>query len=90
MKTMNIIALTLVIIGGLNWGLVGLLEFNLVSALFGVDTLLTEIVYILVGAASLYALYLFKPVSETPRGHDSLYPAHSTAHGTTNTTHTTR
>lgn len=59
MKGLNLITLFLVIVGGLNWGLVGLADFNLVSALFGVDTLLTNIVYILVGIAALYQLIPF-------------------------------
>jgi uncharacterized membrane protein YuzA (DUF378 family) len=77
MKTLNIIALALIVIGGLNWGMVGLFDFNLVSALFGVDTFVSNLVYILVGLAALYSLYLFKPVTETPKGHASLRTAHT-------------
>jgi uncharacterized membrane protein YuzA (DUF378 family) len=53
----DLIALILVIVGGLNWGLVGLLNFNLVDALFGVGSTLSRIVYILVGLAALYTIY---------------------------------
>lgn len=53
MQTLQKIALGLVIIGALNWGLVGLFNFNLVEALFGVDTLLTNIVYTFVGLAGV-------------------------------------
>ena len=63
MKALNAIALVLIIVGGINWGLVGLLDFNLVSALFGVDTWLSNLVYILVGLAALYAIVLFKKVT---------------------------
>lgn len=63
MKYLNVIALLLVIIGGLNWGLVGLFDFNLVAAIFGEDTWLTNLVYILVGLAALYSLVLLKPLS---------------------------
>lgn len=69
MKFLNAIALTLIIVGGLNWGMVGLLDFNLVSFLFGVDTVITNAVYTLVGAAAVYSIYLFKPVTQTPLGH---------------------
>lgn len=69
MKAVNAIALVLIIVGGLNWGLVGLFDFNLVSALFGVDTWLSNLVYILVGIAALYAIVLFKKVT-TPDGHE--------------------
>lgn len=51
------IALVLVIVGGLNWGLVGLLSFDLVAAIFGAGSLLANIVYILVGLAALYMIY---------------------------------
>jgi len=54
------IALVLVIIGALNWGLVGLMNFNLVTTLFG-NGIVTKIVYDLVGLAALYSIYfLFK------------------------------
>lgn len=48
------IALVLVIVGGLNWGLVGAFNFDLVAAIFGVMSTLSRIVYILVGLAALY------------------------------------
>jgi hypothetical protein len=51
------IALVLVIIGGLNWGLVGLFKFNLVQTILGAG-LITDIVYTLVGVAALYTIYL--------------------------------
>lgn len=66
MKILNIIALVLVMVGGLNWGLVGLFDFNLVSALFGVDTIITNAVYVLVGIAALYCIALFKPLMYAP------------------------
>lgn len=54
---MDTLALILVIIGALNWGLIGLLNFDLVAALFGGQTtLLSRIVYSLVGLAGLYAI----------------------------------
>jgi uncharacterized protein len=60
--------LILLIIGGLNWGLVALFNFNLVSALFGADTVLTNIIYILVGASALYVLASFATKSsDQPR-----------------------
>ncbi len=63
MKALNATALVLIIVGGLNWGLVGLFDFNLVSAIFGVDTWLTNLVYILVGISAIYAFVLLKPVT---------------------------
>jgi uncharacterized membrane protein YuzA (DUF378 family) len=49
MKFINILTLILVIVGGLNWGLVGLLNFDLVAALFGAGSTLSRLVYMLVG-----------------------------------------
>jgi uncharacterized membrane protein YuzA (DUF378 family) len=58
MKIINIITLLLVIVGGLNWGLVGLAQFDLVAALFGgQDAPLARLVYTLVGASALWQLY---------------------------------
>jgi uncharacterized membrane protein YuzA (DUF378 family) len=64
MKTLNLVTLILVIVGGLNWGLVGLFDFDLVAALFGVDSVLSNLVYILVG---LSALYQIVPLSQAFR-----------------------
>jgi uncharacterized membrane protein YuzA (DUF378 family) len=50
--------LVLLIIGGLNWALVGLFELNLVSALFGPMSPLSRIIYVLVGVAAIYAIPL--------------------------------
>lgn len=56
MPIINKLALVLLIVGGLNWGLVGLLGFDLVAALFGDMTLLSRIVYTLVGVSALWQL----------------------------------
>jgi uncharacterized membrane protein YuzA (DUF378 family) len=55
-NTLEIIALVLMIIGGLNWGLVAL-GFNLVEYLFGATSIITTIVYALVGISALYAIF---------------------------------
>jgi uncharacterized membrane protein YuzA (DUF378 family) len=56
-NAMDWIAMILLIIGGLNWGLVGLADFDLVAALFGDGSGLSRAVYVLVGLAALYCLY---------------------------------
>lgn len=56
MKTLDIIALLLVIIGAVNWGLIGFFQFDLVAALFGTMSNFSRIVYALVGIAGLYSL----------------------------------
>lgn len=63
MKVINGIALTLVIIGALNWLLVGLFEFNLVDAIFGSLSILTRIIYIIVGIAGLWSIAFYSKIS---------------------------
>lgn len=60
MKMVNIVAVVLVIVGGLNWGLVGLLNFDLVAAIFGAMSVLSRVVYALVGLSAVYTLVLIK------------------------------
>ena len=65
MNTLYKIALTLVIIGAINWGMVGIFNVNLVSLLFGVDTFLTNFIYALVGISGLVSTgILMKPCDE--------------------------
>ncbi len=66
----DLIALILVIVGGLNWGLVGLFNYNLVDAIFGVGSTLSRIVYIIVGLAALYMIY-FTVRAETYQTHEA-------------------
>ena len=56
MKVVNVIALILIIVGGLNWGLVGFFDYNLVDAIFGEGSAVARVVYALVGVAALYKL----------------------------------
>lgn len=56
MKALDITALVLVIIGAINWGLVGFFRYDLVRNLFGDGTALTRIIFALVGLAGLYSL----------------------------------
>lgn len=72
MKGLNSTALLLIIIGGINWGLIGLFEWNLVAAIFGGWEWLERLIYIVVGVAAIYSLYLFKPVTafEDRRRHE--------------------
>lgn len=55
-KPLYLICLVLVIVGGLNWGLVGLLNFDLVAAIFGDMSFLSRLVYDLVGLSAIYLL----------------------------------
>ena len=53
METLQKICLVLTIVGALNWGLIGILDFNLVSTIFGSGTMLEKLIYILVGLAGI-------------------------------------
>ena len=57
MKILNIVTLALVIVGGVNWGLVGAFQFDLVAAVFGgQDAMLARLVYVLVGLSALWQI----------------------------------
>jgi len=56
--TLDWLAVILVIVGGLNWGLVGIFNFNLVTSLFGEMSGLSRIVFALVGLAAIYLIVL--------------------------------
>ena len=53
MNTLYKVALTFTIIGAINWGMVGIFNVNLISLLFGVDSMLTNLVYAIVGICGL-------------------------------------
>ena len=74
MKTLDVIAAVLLVIGGLNWGLVGFAHFDLVAAVFGMrfgeTSALSSVVYILVGLSALYQAASFKAIQRR-WGHES-------------------
>ena len=64
MKGLDIITFVLLVVGGLNWGLVGLFGFDLVATIFGGMTFLSRVVYGLVGLAALYEIAQVKFIRE--------------------------
>ncbi len=66
MKTLDVLALVLLVVGGLNWGLVGAAHFDLVATVFGMKfgetSALSSAVYILVGLSALYQAASFKAI----------------------------
>ncbi len=58
MKTIDRIALVLIIIGAINWGLIGFFKFNLVDAIFGELSAISRIIYALVGISGLWGIKL--------------------------------
>lgn len=63
MGAIDWIAMLLLIVGGVNWGLVGLFNFDLVATLFGEMSALSRIVYVVVGLGALYAIYTSSKMS---------------------------
>ena len=58
-------ALTLIIIGAINWGLIGLFRFDLIATLFGgMESVISRILYVLVGLAGLYCLSLYMKLDD--------------------------
>lgn len=68
MKTLDVVAAVLLVVGGLNWGLVGVAHFDLVAAIFGMrfgeTSALSAAVYTLVGLAALYQAVSFKAIQK--------------------------
>lgn len=64
MKALNIAALTIGIIGAINWGLIGFFNFNLVESLFGIGWI-ARIIYAAVGVCGLYLLTFYRKTGES-------------------------
>ena len=62
MKAIDILVVVLVAVGALNWGLVGLFQYDLVAALLGDATNLTRLVYVSVGVAGLYQVLQWRAI----------------------------
>jgi uncharacterized membrane protein YuzA (DUF378 family) len=61
LNVLDWIAIILIIVGGLNWGLVAL-KWNLVDAIFGAGSLIATIVYALVGLSAIYVIFILKKI----------------------------
>jgi len=62
MKSLDIVAAALLVIGGLNWGLVGAANFDLVATIFGEMSPLSRLIYVVVGVAALYQALQWKAI----------------------------
>lgn len=58
------VALILVVIGGINWGLVGAFNFDLVAMIFGTMSVLSRIVYVLIGLGAIYTIFTASKMSQ--------------------------
>jgi len=71
MKTIDVIAAVLLVVGGLNWGLVGIFSFDLVAAIFGHMSVISRIVYILVAVAALWQIFFWQAIRRRWQGGQS-------------------
>jgi uncharacterized membrane protein YuzA (DUF378 family) len=67
MNALDWVAMVLLIIGGLNWGLVGLFNVDVVAAAFGTQSALARVVYVLVGLSALYSIYTSSKMAASKR-----------------------
>jgi uncharacterized protein len=77
MKILSIISLVLMVIGALNWLLVGVFGFNLVTHLFGSMSLISRIIYLLVGLAGIFGIGM---LSVLCMSRDECVPGHAHSH----------
>lgn len=75
MKKFDVIAAILVVVGAANWGLVGLFQFDLVAALFGEASMLSRIVYTVVGLAGLFQALQWKAIQRRWSSNPGMVPA---------------
>jgi len=75
MRKLDVIAAILVVVGAANWGLVGLFQFDLVAALFGEASVLSRIVYSLVGLAGLFQAIQWKAIQRRWSMSPAMIPA---------------
>ncbi|MBM3201828.1 MAG: DUF378 domain-containing protein [Chlamydiae bacterium] len=64
MKTLDVIAAVLLVIGGLNWLLVGVMDFDLVKYVLGAIPLAMKAVYVIVGLAAIYQIFQWKAIQQ--------------------------
>ncbi|MDN3506014.1 MAG: DUF378 domain-containing protein [Simkaniaceae bacterium] len=64
MKTLDVIVAILLVIGGLNWGLIGFFNFDLVGTVFGHMSAFTRLIYSLVGISALYQIFQCKAIQQ--------------------------
>jgi len=69
MSAMDYLAMALLIIGGLNWAMVGLFDVDMVATIFGPGSPAARIVYVVVGLAALYSIYTTAKMAGSKRSH---------------------
>lgn len=64
MKTLDVIVAILLVIGGLNWGLIGFFNFDLIGTVFGHMSAFTRLVYCVVGVSALYRIFQWNAIAQ--------------------------
>lgn len=64
MKILDVIVAILLVIGGLNWGLIGFFDFDLIGTIFGEMSAFTRLVYALIGVSALYKIFQWKAIQQ--------------------------
>lgn len=64
MKVLDVIAVILIIVGGLNWGLVGIFSFDLIATIFGIMSVVSRIVYILFAIGAIYQIVFWNAIKK--------------------------
>ncbi len=77
LKSIDMVAYSLLLIGALNWGLIGLFNFDLVAAIFGGMTVLTRCIYAIVGVAAVYDLMSLPSIMKRWNIHVRREPVHA-------------
>lgn len=76
-KTLDCVSYALIVIGALNWGLVGLFGFDVVAALFGSVTTASRVIYAIIGVAAVYDLLSLPAIVKRWQVHWHRHPAHA-------------
>ncbi|MDO8589039.1 MAG: DUF378 domain-containing protein [Armatimonadota bacterium] len=77
MRALTIMSLILIVIGALNWGLVGLFGYNLIGAIFGLNTVVSRVILTFVGLAGLFGIFVLGKLIESRD--DVCVPGHITS-----------
>jgi len=64
MRILDVIVAVLLVIGGLNWGLIGFFNFDLIAAIFGHMSALTRLIYCIIGLSALYQIFQWKAIQK--------------------------
>lgn len=68
MKNLDLIVAVLLVIGGLNWAFIGVFQYNFIDSIFGMNSVISRIIYILVGISAIYQIIFWKKIQRHWKG----------------------